>query len=239
LEELAMATPIVGSVSGWSLGMLKDLFRQMDDGSILPYEMQAFLEHRDPFTTLPDILWAETYKVLGMEDEYAIGVKSLVIPERPDIWVMPMVKGVTCNRIVAGHKKLGVNFYLYADDLDQAVPTNDRNANRDGSYVVGFRRTIEADEENKNKSAKQLTNENHCGITLPERLLLGAGFYVATGQHLDEENITLCPGSRVSGGRVPGVYWGSGLRKVYVHWYSSDGARGALRSRSAVSYLPA
>jgi len=230
-----MEKPIVGSMSEFSTGMLKDFFRQMDDGSILPYQLQAFLEHRDPFMTLPDIPWPETYKALGMEDEYKASASGLVIPNRPDLWVMPMVKGVTSNKIVAGHKKLGVKFYLYADNLDQAVPKHDRDANRDGSYVVGFRRTIEADEENKNKSANQLARENHKGITLPERLLLGAGFFVATGQHLDEKTLTLCSGSRYSDGGVPGVYWAPDSREVDVDWcgpgYSGDG----LRSRSVVS----
>lgn len=39
---------IVGSMSEWS-GMLKDFFRQIDDGSITREKLQAFLEHRNPF----------------------------------------------------------------------------------------------------------------------------------------------------------------------------------------------
>jgi len=186
---------------------------------------------------LPDINWTETYKALGLQDEWAT-VKDLVLPERSDLWVMPMAKGITSNKIVTGHKKLGVDYYLYANDLDVAVPTHDRDSNRDGSYVIGFRRTVEADEESANKSANHLTEAGHKGITLPERLLLGAGFYVATGQHMDVKNITLCAGSRDRGGSVPGVDWNPDNRKVYVRWYSADDSSSGLRSRSAVS-LPA
>jgi hypothetical protein len=236
-RRLAMARPIVGSASDW-LGALKDFHRQCDDGSIALYQLRAFLEHSDPFTTLPDINWPETYKALGLQDEYG-AVKDLVIPERPDLWVMPVAKGVTSNKVVNGHKKLGVNFYLYAEDLDVAVPTHDRDANRDASYVVGFRRVIEADEENANKSANQLAQIGHKGITLPERLLLGAGFYVATGQHLDVVNWTLCTGSRSSGGDVPDVCWSPARRLVYVHWCAPDDSDDYLRSRSVQFPLPA
>ncbi|MFH1048874.1 MAG: hypothetical protein V1732_04390 [Patescibacteria group bacterium] len=38
----------VDDMSVWS-GMLKDLFRQIDDGSITKENIQAFLEHRNPF----------------------------------------------------------------------------------------------------------------------------------------------------------------------------------------------
>jgi hypothetical protein len=231
-----MGRPIVGDASAW-FGALKDLHRQFDDGSIALYQLQAFLEHRDPFSTLPDINWAETYNALGLEGEWKL-VKDLVLPERPDLWVMPMAKGITSNKIVRGHRKLGVDYCLYTDDLDKEVPTHDRDSNRDGGYVVGFRRAMESDQDNKNKSASQLTNESHKGICLPERLLLGAGFYMTTGQHLDVKNVTLCTGSRNRGGNVPGVRWNPDYREIYVHWYDPDDSDGDLRSRSAVS-LPA
>ena len=115
------------------------------------------------------------------------------------------------------------------------MPTHDRDPNRDGPYVVGFRRTVEADEENKDKSANQLAKANHKGITLPERLLLGAGFYVATGQHLDVVNWTLCTGSHYRDGDVPRVYWDSDDRKVVVDWCDPGGHGACLRSRSVVS----
>lgn len=230
-----MKRQIVGSMSEWS-GALKDFFRQIDDGSIVLYNLRMFLEHRDPFATLPDINWAETYNALGMEAEHSEAQKTLEIPsdDYPNLWVVSMVKGATSNKIVAGHRKLGVQFSLCAEDLDNAS-IHDRDPNRDGSYIVAFRRAIEADEENKNLSADMLRERNHTDITLPERLLLGAGFYVTTGQHLDVKNITLCPGSRRRGGGVPSVRWDSDDRRVYVGWCGPGYCDGRLRSRSVVS----
>ncbi|MCL5733587.1 MAG: hypothetical protein M1334_02925 [Patescibacteria group bacterium] len=43
-----MKRKIVGSMSEWS-GMLKDLFRQINDGSIGQEEIKRFLEHKNPF----------------------------------------------------------------------------------------------------------------------------------------------------------------------------------------------
>lgn len=230
-----MATPIVGSVSGLTSGMLKDLFRQLDDGSIMPWQLQAFLEHRDPFTTFPAINWLETAKALGLETEYREGIKTLQLADNPNLWSMPMFPGLTSNKVVAGHKRLGVKFYLHADDLDAAVPKHDRDPNKQRAYVVAFRCNVEADEEFKNLSANQLAKQGHKGITLPERLWLGAGFYVATGQHLDVESITLCAGSRHSAGYVPYVSFYTVYRSVYVYWYRVGYSDGRLRSRSVVS----
>lgn len=236
------------------LGAAKTLLafgeRAAKQGMEIPGDLQKFIDEPERMARLVayakagaplqaamllDINWAETYKALGMLDEYTKAAKTLVIPSDPSLWVMPVVKGITSNKIVAGHKKLGVKFYLYADDLDVAVPTHDRDPNRDGSYVVSFRRTFEADEENKNLSANQLKERKRKGITLPERLLLGAGFYVAIGQHLDTQSITLCTGSRYSDGGVPYVDWRSGSREVYVLWYSPGHVHDDLRARSEVS----
>jgi hypothetical protein len=128
-----------------------------------------------------------------------------------------------------------VAFYLCDEDLNKAVTINDRDPNRDGNYVIGFARTVEADEENKNLSANQLKEQNHKGITLLERLLLGLGYFLATGQHLDVKNITLCAGSRSSDGHVPYVGWDSSDRRVFVTWFYPDDHSVYLRSRSAVS----
>jgi hypothetical protein len=193
-------------------------------------------------TDLGPRLWLETYKALGLESEYQQAVAKLVFPDSQNLWYVPMVPGVTSNKIVAGHRRFGVKFWLFDEDLDSVVLAHDRDANRDGPYIVGFRRNVEADEEFANKSADVLAKVNHRGICLPERLMLGAGYYVATGgQHLDQEVITLCTGSRGRHDSVPHVNWGPDYRKVYVNYGSPDIAYGNLRSRSVVfcSILPA
>lgn len=231
LRRLAMVKPIVGSMSDWS-GLLKDFFRQIDDGSIVHYQLKAFLEHRAPFTTLPDINWPLTYEKLGLTAEYAEASKKLVLPEEnSNLWVCPMVPGVTPNRVVASYRKLKVDVWTYYDDLDANVHKNDRDPNCDGAYLAGFRRTIEADDEFANKSANQLAEIGHQGIVLVERLVLGFGFFVTTGQHLDVKTATLCTGSRDGDGCVPRVVWSSGLRRVCVFWCSPSSSYDSLRSR--------
>lgn len=182
--------------------------------------------------------WLEAHKALGLEDEFRRGAKKLVFPDNKNLWFLPMVPGVTSNKIVAGHRRLGTTYWLYADDLDKAVPTHDRDANRDGPYVVGFCRNVEADEEFANKSANDLAKLNHKGICLPERLLLGAGYHIATDQHLDVKTWTLCAGSRYRDGGVPFVRWDSDDRRVVVGWYSSAYRFDYLRPRSVVSQNP-
>jgi len=68
-----------------------------------------------------------------------------------------------------------------------------------------FAKTVEADEDLKNKSAEQLEEEGIECITLRERLMAEIQYFDETGQNLDVNNITLCAGSRYAGGDVPGV----------------------------------
>jgi hypothetical protein len=179
-------------------------------------------------------VWERVYDKLGLSAEYAEFVKDKNLGDNPILWLAPIIKGITCNKVVEAMKKLGVKFNLYANDLDKAILINDRDPNRDGSYIVGFKRNAEADEENKNLSANQLKEQNHKGITLLERLLLEFGYFLATGKHLDESNWTLCAGSRCSDGGVPHVYWDSGIREVDVSWFFPGFAVADVRSRSAV-----
>lgn len=229
-----MATkPIVGCMSDWS-GVLKDLFRQIDDGSLTLYQMQAVVEHRDPFGSSPDINWRKVYETLGMEAEYADFAEAHSAAVNPSFWTVPVLKGVTCDEVVAALRKSGVAVSLYCEDLGKGVIHNDRSPDS-GSYMVAFCRNVEADEENKNESANDLASTGHKGITLLERLLLELGYFLITGRHLDEQNTTLCTGSRYSEGGVPSVCWSLDDRRVCVNWYNSGNAFSDLRSRSAVS----
>jgi len=185
-------------------------------------------------SNLSNIDLRQIYCALGMEAEYSEAIKDWSLVEDKDLWTLLVVKGVTCNKVVSVMKRLGVNFYLYTEDLDKNVTVNDRDP-ESGSYIIGFKRTVEADEVNKNLSANELSKRSHKGITLLERLLLELGYFLAAGGHLDINNWTLCSGSRYSGGHVPSVRWDSDYRRVRVYWYSPGLADGYLRSRSAVS----
>lgn len=122
--------------------------------------------------------------------------------------------------------------YSYMDDLDRDVPTNDRSP-ENGTYAIRVRDCREADEKLKSRSANDLKADNIPGITLLERLVLELKYHYETGEHLDMENITLCSGSRYSGGVVPYVYWHDG--RLHVRWLHPYRADGNLRSRAVVS----
>lgn len=139
--------------------------------------------------------------------------------------------GVTSNGVMNALKKLMPTSQYY-DDLDKAIVTNDRVATNK-SYAIWIRDRVEADEENKNRSANDLAKAEVPGITLLERLLLELKYFTETGEHLDLKVVTLCVGSRYGGGSVPHVYWRAG--KLRVGYYDPDDARDSVRSRVVVS----
>lgn len=229
-----MSKKVVVEQTSVTAAQMSEFWRQVAAGGITGGIFQTFLEHRSPFG-VPDIDCAKVYTALGMEAGYAAFATTHQVAENPALWTIPVIKGATCNKVVAALRQLGTAVHTYARDSDNAVPVNDRDPNRDGSYVVSFRRNVEADEDNHSKSANVLAEAGHKGITFLERLLLELGYFLATGKHLDEENWTLCAGSRYSGGDVPRVNGSPGYHGVCVDWYSPGGARDGLRSRSAVS----
>jgi hypothetical protein len=229
-----MATQkVVVAGSSVSASQLKDLFRQIEDGSINGKRLQLILDHQNPWDKLSNLNWGAVYEKLGLAKEFEAFRSNVV--EREGLWAVPVLQGVTCNQVVAAMKALDVQFYLCVDDLDKAVVANNRDP-QNGSYVVHFCRTVEADPELANRSTKDLAADGTKGITLLERLLLELACFLATGgEHLDVENITLCSGSRNSGGGVPSVDWCAGGRKVCVSiWCDPDCRRVNLRTRSVV-----
>lgn len=174
--------------------------------------------------------WKKFYaKYFGLD----LDLSSIKIPERrPGFDRLIVVhKGLTLNRVYDVCAK-HFQCWRYADDLDVAIPSNDRDP-KNGTYAVWVRDRVEADEENKGLSADILKEQGASGITELERMLYELKYWDETGQHLDVINVTLCSGSRYSDGRVPGAYWHSG--KFGVSWYSPGSCCGGLRSRSALS----
>ncbi len=220
---------IEGSSSSMvSHAQMKELHRQFDDGSLNGHHLQAFLRHQDPFGLDSVVIdWKAVYLKLGMKCHQEVSAS-------PNYWILPVEKGVTMNRVVKALRDLGVTVSMYTEDLDVDVKKNDRDS-ANGSYIVRFQKTIEADPELASKSAKTLTREEVKGITLLERLLLELGYFMTTGLHLDIENWTLCSGSRCSDGRVPGVRWRSDNRVVYVGWGNPSHSGPDLRARAVVS----
>lgn len=142
-----------------------------------------------------------------------------------------VMSGLTQNQVYdacAKHFKC----WRYADDLDKAIPTNERDP-KNGAYAIWVRDTVEADEVNKNKSADMIRSERLRTETNLERMLHGLKYFLESGKHLDIKNVTLSSGSRDSGGIVPYANWGGSRFRVngYGTGYRYDG----LRSREVVS----
>ena len=211
--------------SSVTASQMKDFWRQVEDGSVNRTYLQMFLDHQFKFDLEKvNIDWAKVYKTLGMEFKPG----DLAVSADPNHWDAYVMKGVTPNKVVAAFRELGVDVYTYVDDLDAGVPTNDRDP-KNGSYRVRFKKTVEADPELAGKSAEMLEAESISGM------LLEFGYFLATGEHLDVENVTLCSGSRSSGGSVPRVDWHADNRKLYVYWFYQWHADGYLRARAVVS----
>ena len=170
------------------------------------------------------LFWKNLYKKY-----FNLDIDVSLIQEVEGKWVLFITKGLTIQQV---YDALPFNKWKYADgNLDKAIPTNDRTSNKD--YVVYVDQNIEADEQFKNKSANDLKKTNHTGITLLERLLLELYYFEETGNHLDVDNITLCSGSRYSGGGVLSVGWCDG--RLWVHWNGTSRSGAYLRSRGVVS----
>jgi hypothetical protein len=233
-----MAKTMLGKALQDLFNIMADLWDKLrgDEGEEWFAELKHFLR-KEPTWQTADIDWMKTFRELGMEAEYKAFLAENSGAKKPcdsSTWAIPILKGLTARNIVETLRRLGVKCSLYTEELDRDVTKNDRDPNRNGSYIVRFRRNVEADSDLADLSAEQLAEKDD-GITLLERLLLELGYFVTTGKHLDEKNWTLCSGSRDSGGCVPRVSWVAGGGCVGVSWCYPQHAGSDLRSRSAVS----
>lgn len=189
-------------MSEWS-GMLKDLFRQIDDGSIDLREMRAFLEHRNPFDPVTD--WQNFYReVFGIEANFS----NLKIPDKKEEFgrLIIVAQGMTPQRLYDKSRELfPCSGVISTKSLNETVKS-ERNSET-GNYAVWFRDTVEADEELENLSANDLKKRGIPGITLEERFLMELQHFKKTGEHLDLHSTTLCSGSRFPLDDVPSVSW--------------------------------
>jgi len=215
---------------------MREIKRQLDQDGGSPLdpewvagELQRIIDASGKvLTEITD--WQQFYHDLfGLE----IDLLGLSVPAKKKGFdrLVIVAQGMTLQRLYDNCVKLCPCWKWTDDDLDKIVQS-ERTA-KDGTYAVWFRDVVEADEELKNLSANDLKEKGIPGITLEERLLMELKYFKETGNHLDIKSWTLCSGSRGSGGRVPGVGWGSG--GLRVGWYHPDGAYDCLRSRRAVS----
>jgi len=135
------------------------------------------------------------------------------------------------SELLADCEKLFPVYSWYLDErMDKDFPPPKKITTR---Y---FKKTVEADENLKNKSADDLGKKGIEGITLRERIIMELQYFNETGEHLDIINITLCSGSRRSDGDVPDADWSGS--KFEVGWFDAGDRGGGLRSREAVTLNP-
>lgn len=205
--------------------------------SLLDAPKQAML-----VSAFPRELWvpqAERYyrevhgKVVNLLPVLNVAQDAQDADKNPEFcWPVFMTPEVGLNRIWAECRN-----HDYPTNSDYGMDPESRMAwhqrdTKNGPYMVRFRARVEADVENQNLSANQLSERGDKVITFPERLVLGDFVWWMTGGfHLDLLNWTLCAGSRDVHGNVPYVYW-YGHRLQVDHCHPGD-ADGSIRSRSA------
>lgn len=219
--------------------MIAELVNQLRRGILEPGkgltldQLQKFLEHQNPFVTPDSKLgeWQEFYQdVFGLRFDFS---NLQIPPERRGFgWLIVVARGLAMN-LVFDKMSERMPTWRYTENLDQAVSKNDRGTGE--TYAIWARDQVEADEELKNVSARQLAERGIPGITLLERLVLELFYFWKTrGKHLDLKNITLCAGSRNSDGGVPYVRLNSD-GEVGVSWCYPSESSDHLRTRSVVS----
>lgn len=240
----------IQTTRGMTVGQLKDLIALAVQaipsdatfevaGDVLGRKTDFITHVRAYFPSPADLInpvkqWEAFYlKYFNLKIDFS-GVK---IPERTEA----QKKEFTRLLIIVGTLKLEKVYsvlskhfpcWKYADNLDTAVPTNERGL-KNGTYAIWVRDTVEADEVHKNKSVNMVKQEGLKNETLLERMLHELKYFAETGKHLDVGNWTLCSGSHDSDGSVPRAGWGVG--EFRVCWLGTDDRNGSLRSREVVS----
>lgn len=220
---------IVGSMSEWS-GTLRDLFRQINDGSITLKQVKDLVDHK----MLPTFImedWQALYQdCFGEQHDFS----QLKVPTQLSgfEWLVVVAKGMTPQRVYDACVKLFPCWKYMDGSLDQVVSWEARSAVQ-GPYAIWLRARVEAGKELKHLSAEALKSRNIPSNGLTERLLLELMYFHKTDKHLDVKNVTLCSGSRYSDGTVPNVHWSDKLRIYYSN--PGDTLNVNVRSRQTVS----
>lgn len=123
--------------------------------------------------------------------------------------------------------------WKFADNsLDEAVPTH-KHTGTFGFWVADVEEAPDGCLGGINLSTRAVEELGWVMQTLPMRQVHGRKHFREHGRHLDRTVVTLCPGSRTAGGRVPGILL-NGDGEVGVSNWRLDGADDSLRFRRAI-----
>lgn len=224
---------MIGDVPGVVLGTLSDIFLKVKNGSITPRHLELFAQGKNPFAGFEALTVDEWGRFYQDTLKFKANLDGLVMPPKPEgeWWSIIIPPKLMYNFTIKGLRRF-FTIYLYRENLDAAIDM-DKEQRRavDKPYGVWVPANIEADEDMKGKPAEDLIKTPT--IVLLERIVLEGAFYVATKQHLDIENVTLCASSRYGGGNVPSANWDGGEFSVY--WCNVRDANSKLRARRVVS----
>jgi hypothetical protein len=198
-----MVRKVVGSMSDWS-GVLKDLFRKIEDGSITLSQLKSFNDHVNPFSPDNSLeAWQNLYRdFFGIK----VDLSTLQIPARKEGFdrLIVVAKGITPQIILDQCRKLFPYEISKVDGINLGKVKSARTSEE--MYAVWFRDETEPDQDLRGFSDNDLKDRNVQGITLEERLLFELKYFIETSRHLDVGSVTLCTGSHESNGNVAIVY---------------------------------
>lgn len=186
---------------------------------------------------VPVINWSAVYSSLRMDKPYRRFFKNLVykMPEYGH-WIIPVIKDINYHKLIVALNMAGTKVRSNCRNLNEEIAFNDRNPDIDNSYLIAVRATVEADENNKRKSANTLVVEDNPGITALEYMLLYYAYYLTTNHHLDVVASTLCEGSRFSLRGVPRMFT-TPNKFLCITWSHDTEFDEFFRSRS-VTFIP-
>jgi hypothetical protein len=146
------------------------------------------------------------YKTLG----WTFADFGLTIPPRRSGFdrLLVMANPNLTNNTMCDVLEESFRCWWYVKNLNRVIPKeNDERHPSRGPYAIWVRDCVEADEVHRNKSASTIREEDIKTLTALERMYLEALVYHETCKHLDQDNWTLCSGSRDSDGNVPCAIW--------------------------------
>lgn len=170
--------------------------------------------------------WPKFWRAFGFKyvqgslplPEYRSGFGWSIVTPDLDTWPESRLLREVCGRMFPV-------WSAYNDqDLDKIVSATEPIT----PHIVLVRDTIEADENYRNLSARVIETKKISAITIRQRTVLEARYFMETACHLDLSNLTICAGSRYADGFVPASNWRG---RFGVYNVSPDSARDNWRVR--------
>lgn len=256
---MATRQKVVVEGSSVTASQMKEMWRQIADGSLAGEHFDAFLEHRNPFPpkSLPQ-------SVSGLKASEQKLIFNLWLSRLPEFWQKFWGLKIDLS-IFKIPKKLPAGFawpvYIPAEfshgdavalcqkqfkvweGIDIRTCGDAKGCDKPRLLIV--RPTVEPDVEHLNKSANDLVTTGKSFLDIGARSVLEAQYFFMTseshldaiGSHLDVRGWTRCPNSRLSNGNVADACWYAGNAEFRLDWRNPDSQDSDAGGREVV-YVP-